>query len=350
MKKINPLLFIPTLCLASCSKVGYAGTYAFQMGKAGSTNIRLALTLTEQPVVDEKQGVNGKMFTIEANLPNMSASDIAKTLDFDIGVDEEDLTEIISAFVDVLKDNLTFYYNVGTIERAMGTQLKLGALLNAEETGFSIPSELVESIVCAYINDSMVTLQVPVSLNDLQLQLCWYGLYVNFDSTSVDNMIVALKADKLPGLEGEERFGSHPVIEKDEKGNITKNEVDVMNLNFAKEFSNTPVYESSSSSKVIGFIAKLPDNHMYFYKDNETVISGANLAAAVNQENEYGIFDNKTDINLIIDTSDGVDKECFKIIEINDSTSATKLEEEKFYQKPFVFRDFHDIKIGLARE
>lgn len=350
MRKINPLLFIPTLCLASCSSVGYAGTYSFQMGKEGSTNIRLALTLTDERVVNQEKGIDAKKFTVDANLPNLSIEDLAASLGIDVDIKKEDLAELISAVFEVLKDCTTLYYNVGTLVRPQGTQLKLGCLFDTEETGIDIPSEVVESIVCAYINDTSVTLQVPVSLDDLQLQLCWYGLYINFDSSSFENIIVALDEEDLPGIHGEERFGTHPVVTKDKDKKVTYSEVDEMNIKFAKEFSNTPVYESASSSKVIGNIAKMPDNHMYFYKNSETVITGANLSGAVNEKNYYGIFDEKKDVNFVIDTSDGTSGKSFKIIEIKESGSSEILDEDKYLQEPFVFRDFHDIRIGLARE
>ena len=155
------------------------------------------------------------------------------------------------------------------------------------------PVKLISNFVVSYVNNKQFTMQFPVSLDDIQLQLAWQGIYFDYDpylkekvNTISDLIELALTTQllstikyevltdyrPLPGEQDpDKRYGSHPVNTFDKDNNLTHSDVIEMNQKYCGLFSNTYVYSTSDCSRdnVVGTIYKDDeDQSYYFYKMN----------------------------------------------------------------------------------
>ena len=166
--------------------------------------------------------------------------------------DMGDQVDISEAIVDQLKNGIDCYYTLTEIKTDYGIRMRFGIdpedfdLVPSETFDPEMVEQYMEYIILAHWKKRAITLQIPVSVDDVIYQLSWYGMYIDIDTESV----VPLNENLLPGIHGEERFGTHP----------TKQEVNIMNKNFAYEFSYTRIWSDVGSDAVdLGKLVKTYD-------------------------------------------------------------------------------------------
>lgn len=365
MKKIKALYLLPALLLSSCSNTNNIyGTYEFRLGKTDGTHIGVSATLKDE-AYEQIEGM--KKMDLKAEFGEEFS--IAKTLDEyaeEYPIMENLLLAIKDEFAKI--DTIPFYYSLTEYQNEKyGTRLNVGSdylttffsnifpdeVETIKENGFDLGPELLENIFSAYIGNKKLTFQIPVSLDDLKYQLCWYGFLIGGR-----NGLSSLDENKLPGDKGRARIGVHPKITKDEEGNITLDEVKEMNDNFAYEFSNTPLYIKNiddSYTSVGAFYTKEENNKriLYFqydssYEGDKTVVDGY---VRIKGESS-NIFSVEKAIKFTLGENG-----------IANVTHNAKTEKEEGFidannveftfremmQDPYEFRNFHDVKVSLAK-
>ena len=250
MNRLKMLALLPSLCLASCSQANFYGVYEFRLGKTDGAHFGISVELKEGAC----EGHDGyQNFSLKADLgSDYSIESLLKDYS-----DDPIIQQLIEDFVKVLPEDRTIpgYYQITDYNNAKyGYRVKLGSdfledlveklfpsLKELEEivSSFATP-EVIEMLLCSYVNDKQFTLQIPVSLYDAQYQLAWYGFYIDPNGA---RLLAPLDQDKLPGPKGEERIGVHPALTKNEKGEVVASEVDDMNEIFEFEFSHTYLYQ-----------------------------------------------------------------------------------------------------------
>ena len=180
--------FLTPLLLTSCNKSSYVGYYAFQMGKNEGTHFGLSINLTKQDhFVD---GINeGKYFKAVAN-SNVLVSESNPTGELII---EGGYT--IGEKIDKDKKLVNMHYD-------MLESLKdlIAIIIGADPSSFET-STYVQKLVTTDISNRAFNFIVPVSLNDLYLQLYWYGFDINNKDSTVHQV-------------EEHPLGSHPSEEE----------------------------------------------------------------------------------------------------------------------------------------
>lgn len=379
-KKLLVASLIPAFCLMSCSdKLNPVGVYSFRLGKASETHVGVSIELTDTDHIAEKlnpetgertQEVVGKEFKASLDVGDSIKINLA---DYDIpyipGLDIDELNRIVNELINKTLHDIKGYYEVSDVERDYGRRLKLGASISLPEDsslgGIDIPPFLVEHVIASFINEKSITLQLPVSFEDLLMQLCWYGLYIN-PKDSLKNYMYTLDTSKLPGEKNEDlRIGTHPVKKYDADGKtVIENQIDLMNEAYACEFSNTPVYvdnvcvgkitEASYeiTNPSTGNITTVYDHYFYTLSGESRWLPAADKFNAVIYTKNilYSTFDIKTDVSIDLDKSELERVGFTKILGPYDASSGEKIDRNLFMQKPFVFRDYNDIKIGLNKE
>ena len=378
MKKLLPLLLLSATCLTACGDKSYAGEYKFQMGRQGQGEVRIGLQMT---LKDDKYKV-----------PE-SASDEEKeklkdakqfNLQLDIG---DELAEIFKA-LDINDGINGYYYGMNETDPKYGNKMAVGVDIQvAEDFPIPITSEMIRNLLVTYVDGSNVTMQLPVSLFDLQYQLCWYsGTYIDFDpkiKSKIHNLedVIEYSLDiistikvkdlttisPLPGKTGDARFGSHPeyITEedgKDEQGKtkykVIKDEASEMNEKYAGEFSNTFVYEiesDGSRGKKIGSIYKENENdkiYDVFYPFEGFTVPADGLFDGIVVQDDFftGSKDLKAKFNVLTKNED------YSINWIHSNgaqdvyADGEEIKIDDIYVDPFVFRDFHDIKVQLKKD
>ena len=165
------LLGIIPFLLCSCGKDAYLGSYTFQMGKNSDTHMMINMVLKDIGVKNDAGELLGKGFTITGEATFSDASS----------------EESQSPIFDLLKDGLTLngYYNIGDPLKDGSNILSIGFALDdiESETGIAFPisSETVEKFVYSEISKKSINIHAPVSIDDLMLQLYWYGLDFYYD-------------------------------------------------------------------------------------------------------------------------------------------------------------------------
>ena len=367
MNKLKLLSMIPALCLASCSKSTYIGVYEFRLGKTDGAHFGLSVELKDEAY----EGIEGmKKIQMVADLGN--EIDINS---LDASGDEEgiDAKLIIKAFLDLLPEEdkanhritIDGYYELlpNVVSEKYGTRVKIGSNFIQELIDKSYPEvgelidlstiitpERIELVACAYVDNKQFTLQIPVSEEDLQQQLAWYGYLFDLEAISELNfsrILVDLDQDKLPGSKrGEDRVGVHPV-QDDSKG---IHEVSDMNEVFEFDFSRTYLYDYDGFiyEPVGSFVTRLNDKGqkvLYFdmFEGEMPATLNAYIYDGSYKEVEFGAGALSKEVTNVTYTypEDGKDTITFK----NDVTVTFK----DFVKDPFVFRDFHDVKVGLTK-
>lgn len=364
MKRLKMLSLVPALCLCSCSQSTPYGLYEFRLGKTDGAHFGVSVELLEEANPDHEGAKKmylaadfGSDFNIETVIDEYS-SDIPFLADI--------VKEIAKA---IIPEDGRFegYYTLTNINTSYGTRVKIGsdfiiktlaekypALAEIEELYDISTPEIIEMVLCTYLNTKQITFQIPVSIADVQQQLAWYGYLIDFSS---DRLIVDLDLAKLPGAQGEERIGTHPEIIKDNKGNVLVNQIDQVNQTFQFEFSHTFLYQPDElgfPEAVGSFVTKLNEK-------NETVLyyspfeeGGTNmdiegkvyvtsfLDERVAKDIKFSYSTNSKEVSVTHNGKQGKD-EGFIDSSGNEFTYST------FMEKPFTFRDFHDVRLGLAK-
>lgn len=376
-KKIIPVSLLSLLCLASCGNDSYYGVYKFLLGRQGDDQVRVGLTMNllsdkvSVDVFDEEKGdyvaKDFEKFTVEADIGSMKDALISGLVD-DFALDEE----LLEGFE--IPDSIEGYYEVlDEKDEKYGNKMAVGFVVDAE-IGFDIPDETIRNLLVTYVDSKAVTLQIPVSITDLQMQLAWYGTYIDFDpyvkerlhsiedfEKYILDIAESLKVydlgafKKLPGETGNKRFGSHPIVSSEEGKEI--DQVFEMNAYYEGLFSNTIVYENvgGEAGKKIGSIyghtmydasAKPVDTYYYFYPLAEDMDFSDPFDCIVkaydSSQNRY--------ITEDLLTLDCVKKDNYLINHCYKGLEEIKISSTNYYQEPFEFRDFHDIKIQLMKE
>lgn len=220
MKKIVPFL-LPILTLTSCGADKLYGTYGFQLGKDKSTHIGFSLLLEDKPYAeDEKE----KKFVFTIDFKNTTPSETTKLLK-EAAQDGTPEGQAAAGNLDInIMDLLadfepqTGYYTIG------GNSVNGRPLLNLNFEFLQAIEDLISSEIvlpsgAQSISDisnrfffseidigKAVYLNIPVSLNDLALQVYWYDYLETKD----------------PTLPFEKIMGTHP----------TKEDIDEINKTF----------------------------------------------------------------------------------------------------------------------
>lgn len=370
MNKLKLLSIVPALCLASCSKNSFIGVYEFRLGKTDGAHFGLSVELKE----DAYQSVEG-----------MKQMQMVADLGDDLNLDEDDFEDsdsfinaktIIKAFLDLIpeeeKENnritIDGYYQLlpNVVNEKYGTRVKIGSdfLQNlvtksypdiAEMIDLSsiITPERIELAACAYVDQKQFTLQIPVSMEDLQQQLAWYGILFDLQALNDLNfsrIIVELDEDKLPNAKrGEDRIGSHPV--QDESKGL--HEVSDMNQAYEFDFSHTYLYQKDEDDiyqPAGSFVTRLNEKGEQrlffdmFEGDIPANVEGAIYVGSSYKEVKFGAGASSKEVTGV-DYSYPEDGDATITFKDNDVTVTFK----EFVKKPFTFRDFHDVKVGLAK-
>ena len=361
MKKLKLFCLLPSLCLGACSQSTYVGKYEFRLGKTDGAHFGISIEL-KADAYERREGT--QQFALAADLGSeFSVDEFAKQYYEKYPILEYILPEILQLLPE--DKTLPGYYSLSNIKNpTYGTRVKIGSdyiadtliekfpeIQDISEIGDLTTPEMFEMVMCAYVNEKQFTFQIPVSLEDVKQQLAWYGYLIDFNGPK---LLTELDVEKMPGPKGEERFGVHPAVTKDEKGNVIAREVDKVNEIFEYEFSHTYLYQGDALTRepVGSFITKLNDNNqkVLYFKPFDPNMSLLNLEGQVLVK---GLLDEYKDIKISVSpnskevavTYNGKtgDEEGFT------DANGNEFVFKSFMQAPFVFRDFHDVKVGLAK-
>ena len=202
IKKVG--LFVSMLpLLVSCNKNPYLGEYVFQMGKSKDTHISISLKLLEDEYKAEEE-VKGQKFELGIDLLTNDVKD--------------DMTEILNEVTP-----LTGYYRVNKEEKVYGeTRLNVGVSILGE---YEIPENITDSIFLASITSQYVNFYLPVSFEDLQFQLYWYGFDLNIANFFGDDAENKEGTSPTDTPEGKHPVGTHP----------TKEDVELINQHYSND-------------------------------------------------------------------------------------------------------------------
>lgn len=376
MKKLLPLLLLSASCLASCGNDSVAGMYSFLLGRQGENETRVGINIE---LKDEKYVIPaGSDITHSAEEIALIEQRAKKfTLSLDLGSEFDKIMDALG-----LQDGLGGYYMLlDDTDEKYGQKMALGMDFDFEDFDLPITSELIKNLIVSYVGGGKITLQVPVSIEDLQYQLCWYsGQYFDFDpyikskihdledlGTYFFDIIETRKVydlttiSELPGPTGEKRFGSHPKLDLDNDGKEKENsgEVAKMNEKYAGVFSNTYVYavgDLGGRGDVIGSVYQVQEGKTTY--DLFYPLNGYNpdreFDGYVVAEDLLSTEDVKVHLTLLNDaTSEDASQTIGLMKVVGNQGSYVDGEEMKYdYYKrdAFTFRDFHDIKVQLTKE
>lgn len=371
MKKILPLLVLASTCLSSCGDTSFLGKYKFLLGRQGSNETRVSI---EMELLDEAS-------TIKSDYKNFNASfelSGVEGLFGDLALDPSMFEGIESSLPIKINDKgittIPGFYQVQNLQDAKyGNKIKiafdLGNDINAIFDSFGLNStDIISKFLVSYCNGSSFTFQLPVSITDIQMQLAWYGVYIDINPYKKDRihsikdfLEVAIEGElgtkvyllnefcdnKLPGEQDmDKRYGSHP----------NADEVVEMNKKYQGLFSNTIVYKTIGDSigDPIGSIYRdLDDRHQYFFPFYDDFDPSIGSYEVIMKEDVGGALDyDFSKETKVILTTDAVpwDEDGSYGCRIKYKDTLEDIDWDSFYQDKFVFRDFNDIKIELKKE
>ena len=369
MKKVLPLLMLASTCLASCGDVSVYGKYKFLLGRQGDDETRVSL---EMELKDEASTVKEGYKNFNATFELSGVAGFAALGDVDpslfegletslpIKTDENGVTTIPGFYkVQDLKDDK--YGN------KIRLAFDLGEDINAIFETFDLdPTEIVSSFAVAYCNGSSFTFQLPVSITDIQMQLCWYGTYIDINpyiknsiNSITDFLQFALEGKikpkiydltefydkKLPGEQDvDKRFGSHPSVEN----------VFEMNKKYQGLFSNTFVYKDNggvAGDQLGSIFCDIEDQQYYFLPLSEDFDPSIGTYEVI-MKKDTGIlnYDFSEDTQVTLTATGKPWDDGSYLCGVKYAGTTEDIDWKLFYQDQFIFRDFNDIKIELKKE
>lgn len=389
MNKLKILSLLPALILCSCGKTSknkYVGTYQFRLGKSDGNHMEVTAVITDD---NDPKAEGYKVMNLTADLgdqldPTSRLDEIEDLLD-DIApflkpFIEEELIDKIPGFVNAVREEMKdlkeikFFYKVTDHKNAKyGSRIELGThaladILNSIKTKHPDLTDIIDEginllkgtklfrddmfimpdkakyVFNAFIGKKGLTFQVPISVNDLDQQLIWYGFEQTISATVAlpENYIV-----RMPGTKGEDRFGIHPG--KEVKNNkVIKDEVKEVNKEFAYEFSNSPLYEKDD------FEDETETARFVLESENGT----KKLYLKFNGEFDAKIYDGYVGIASRKAISLNVDADGLCAVTSNGKTGlkegfldekGTEFKFSEVVSDPFEFRDFNTVNVGLAK-
>lgn len=365
MKKLAPLFLIPLLCLSSCGNDSPVGMYNFVLGRQGEGETRVGVEVELTDVKYEIPEESKSMYTRE----ELAKMENAKQFSFSL-----DLGSVYNNMLEVMGIERIlngYYLLLDEYDAKYGRKMALGIDFSlADGIDLPITSSLIRNLVVSYVGGGKVTLQLPVSFEDLQHQLCWYsGTYFDFDPYikskihSIDDLETYFfeilstlkyydleKYGVLPGKEGDARFGTHPEYVVDDDDKVIRDDVAEMNKQFAGLFSNTFVYsvdDEGLRGDLIGSVYETVTSETetikHFYPLNGFRISEDGLFKAIVVSTD--VFGDKEDVvvDVQVTLSDSHD-----IVYMKNDGQMINIDE--IMVDDFTFRDFHDIKVQLSKE
>jgi len=396
MNKIKILSLLPALVLCSCGgkKNKYAGTYQFRLGKSDGNHMEVTATITDES--DEK--VEGyKVMTLAADIgdtmdPLKQLDELEEALEELIPLfslipeeiaselpDIDEIIELLPKFVTAFKEEvismkeIPFFYKVTDYKHEKyGNRLELGThavadILSSIKSKHSDLAEIIDTVseiiadtglvredlfvmpdtskyaLNAFINKKGLTFQVPVSKDDLSQQFLWYGFQNEILSpiSLPENYM-----SRMPGVKGEDRFGTHPAREI--KNNIiTKDEVAEVNKEFAYEFSKSPFYTTNDpldETEFGRFVLDTSGETSKLYLKSPTEYLTTAYTGYVGFSRQELVFKVESD-GLCKVTHNGKSglKEGFT------DDNGTEFKFSDVVSEPFEFRDFNIVNVGLSK-
>ena len=363
MKKLSILSLLPAILLTSCGEFKPYGLYQFRLGKTDGNHLEVSAELFDEEHETQK---GYKKLVLSADLGDaMSPAAIIESYQDKYPFLEEFLGIITSEMKDI--DHIEGFYKLSNLKNEKyGYRVDIGSDMLVEyiqklADKYADLKDIIDSIdseklvfmpestqylFSAYVNKKAFTIQIPVSMDDLTMQAIWYGKSAKI---SDDNFI-----DKMPGVKGAERFGTHPkhVVKN---GVVVEDEISIVNEIFKKDFSNTAIYDDLLC---ISPIAKLVEEEVngvtkikvYFeddYTGSQTLVSGR-----VQVKSALGEFDEVEEIKITVDENGYISCPSNGQTGKNAGFLDENGEEFKYaylIQPPFEFRDFHVVNVGLSK-
>lgn len=363
MKRLRVLSLLPALLLASCSKVDYSGTYEFRLGKTDGSHLAVSAVLTNEAYTVE----GTKKMSITADL----GAEMSPTAIIEQYGEEYPFLE---PFIDIITDEVAgikeipLYYAVTQYKDAKrGVRLNVGTdfavqkveelkqkypiikelleYLEIDDSRFEVTPEKAKYYFGAYVDNKVLTFEIPVSMDDLEMQEFWYG-----KSSKVSGDYVS----RLPGTQGEERFGTHPKVVTNVQGQVTSSEVEQVNKLFEKEFSNTPIVDSEGNKIAVLAQEEVEGKKVLrcYLTDTDGVTYPYLVDGFVYTKDMVGAFEHKQAIKFKV----GADNSA--VVAYNDKTGRdegfvddndTEFRFTDTIQAPYEFRDFHTVNVGLTK-
>lgn len=370
MRRLKLLCFLPVLCLTACKSNSYYGDYSFGLGKTNGSHFGFTVSLSK----DEYQGkADYKKIKISAEFGD----------DFSIGEMIESYGEqypIIGIIFDLFfKDvknisEINGYYRISNEHPSdkygkrvlIGSEeitnlLKQSEIEYIKDLEFDVTPDIVKYVAMAYTTKKEFTFQLPVSIDDVKQQLMWYGIFFDLDNPDPEFILPKqydfTTDDRFPGAKDESRFGSHPVVKKDKHGVVVEDQVKIMNENFRYEFSHTPLYNSADDTILGKFYQEKNEEgkkRLYFIP-SATLTDTEHVSGYVQTMDLLGNYEVKKDItfsynkdtyetNVTYQAAEESSKESF----VDENSATFKFTD--VIRPPFVYRDYHDVKIGLKKQ
>ena len=384
MRKLKILWLLPSLLLCACgSKQNkYVGTYQFRMGKTDGNHMEVTATITDE---DDAKVEGYKVMNLNADL-----GDELNPLKFLDKLDElaarlepygsvEEINVLVSSLRTEIENmsSIPLYYKVteNSLEK-QGYRLEIGSHFLADlfdtleqkqpilteilsllklviagsgfvDENLYIKPETSKYIFNAFVNKKALTIQVPVSTDDLKYQLFWYGMDYNGLMISPDVKMEKDYVNRMPGETGEKRYGTHPAVVR-KNNEVILDEVSKVNKEFEYEFSNTPLFATNDTydfTEVGRFILEEVDGHhqLRIKKSTTEPLTGTVFGYLGTKRDLIKLNLNENGVCQI--TSDGKKGS----VEGFDDENGKHFIFDDIIDDPFVFRDFNIVDVGLSK-
>ena len=207
------------LALCSCTKSGYLGVYSFQMGKNSGAHAIASMTLTsddylmEGDIVGKKMTLYGEVKASGGNSSASSSTESSTSTSEESTTYSDTLTAMLAKGI-----SINGYYHIAKDLEGGKREFKIGfdlatLLKGVTEDPMPIDSEIIEKFIYSEIDDKKIYLHIPVSFEDLELQLYWYGMDFPWLS-SLDDLIMGKMALPSFSLDNSEEESSESSAEE----------------------------------------------------------------------------------------------------------------------------------------
>ena len=207
------------LALCSCTKSGYLGVYSFQMGKNSGAHAIASMTLTNDDYLMEGDIVGKKMTLYGEVKASGGNSSISSSTESSTSTSEESTTYSDTLTAMLAKGiSINGYYHIAKDLEGGKREFKIGfdlatLLKGVTEDPMPLDSEIIEKFIYSEIDDKKIYLHIPVSFEDLELQLYWYGMDFLWLS-SLDDLIMGKMALPSFSLDNSEEESSESSAEE----------------------------------------------------------------------------------------------------------------------------------------